>query len=101
MGVQHSCPDLLLVLYSSAHFISEAQCSRETACVHVRSEINESSLNQQNRGDRQKARRTRTIGTKRGEIGITASQRQGQTSSANTETIEEREAKLLQRCTLV
>ena len=66
----------LYVLYSTAHFISEAQCSPETARVRVRSE---SSLNQQNRGVDRERRHTRK--TKRGN---TMSQRQGHTSSADT-----------------
>ena len=54
-------------------------------------QINESSLNQQNRGDRERTQKAskegaRKNGTKRGEIGNTAGQRQGQTSSADTET---------------
>ena len=79
---------ILCIVQQCAFFISEARCSQETARAHVavRSEINESSLNQQNRGDRRKARCTRKSGTKRGEIGNTASQRQGQTSSEDTET---------------
>ena len=43
----------LYVLYSSAHFISEAQCSPETAHAHVHSE---SLLNQYNKGDRVRPR---------------------------------------------
>ena len=61
----------------------------KTARAHVRTR-SESSLNQQNRGDRGRERErqrrpARKSGTQRGEIGNTVSQTQGQTSSADTE----------------